>query len=77
MIVLLAVVLYPLLQIAVFTLGLRLTAAVTEPIGDKRVSGVTASLADGMSLLVTALAGTGFMFFVLLMLIIGSFNPGV
>lgn len=76
-IVLLAVVLYPLLQIAVFTLGLRLTAAVTEPIGDKRVSGVTASLADGMSLLVTALAGTGFMFFVLLMLIIGSFNPGV
>ena len=76
-VVLLAVVLYPLLQVAVFTLGLRLTAAVTEPLGDKRVSGMTASLADSMSLLVTALAGAGFMFFVLLMLIIGSFNPGV
>ena len=76
-VVLLAVVLYPLLQVAVFTLGLRLTAAVTEPLGDKRVSGMTASLADSMSLLVTALAGVGFMFFVLLMLIIGSFNPGV
>lgn len=76
-IVLLAVVLYPLLQTAVFTLGLRLTAAITEPVGDKRVTGVTTSLADGMSMLVTALAGTGFMFFILLMLIIGSCNAGV
>lgn len=76
-IVLLAVVLYPLLQTAVFTLGLRLTAAITEPVGDKRVTGVTTSLADGMSMLVTALAGSGFMFFILLMLIIGSCNAGV
>ena len=76
-VVLLAVVLFPLLQIAVYILSLRLTAALTEPMGDARTSSVLASLADSASLLVTALVGVGFMFFVVLMLVIGSFNPGV
>ena len=77
MVVLAASVLFPLLRLAVFILGLRLTAAVTEPIGDERTSAALASLADNAGLLVSALVGVGFMFFVLLMLIIGSFNPGV
>lgn len=76
-VVLAASVLFPLLRLAVFILGLRLTAAVTEPIGDERTSAALASLADNAGLLVSALVGVGFMFFVLLMLIIGSFNPGV
>ena len=75
--VLLAVVLFPLLQIAAYILVLRLAAAVTEPIGDKRVSELLSSLADNAGLLVTALVGVGFMFFVVLMLVMGSFNPGV
>lgn len=75
--VVLCVVLFPLIQLVVFMLGLRLTAAITEPIGDERTSSVMGSLADNMSLLVTALTGVGFMFFILLMLIIGSCNMGV
>lgn len=75
--VLAAVVLFPLLQLAAFILGLRLTAAITEPIGDTRTSSVLGALADNTGLLVTALVGVGFMFFVILMLVIGSFNPGV
>lgn len=75
--VVLCVVLFPLIQLAVFMLGLRLTAAITEPIGDERTPSVMGSLADNMSLLVTALTGVGFMFFILLMLIIGSCNMGV
>lgn len=75
--VLLAVVLFPLLQLVVFMLGLRLTAAIAEPVGDARTSSVLGSLADNMALLITALTGVGFMFFVLLMLIIGSCNLGV
>lgn len=75
--VVLCVVLFPLIQLVVFMLGLRLTAAMTEPIGDERTSSVMGSLADNMSLLVTALTGVGFMFFILLMLIIGSCNMGV
>ena len=75
--VLAAVVLFPLLQLAAFILGLRLTAAITEPIGDTRTSSVLGALADNTGLPVTALVGVGFMFFVILMLVIGSFNPGV
>ena len=73
----LAVVLFPLTRLAAYILALRLTAAVTEPMGDSRTSSVLAALADNSSLLVTALVGVGFMFFILLMLVIGSFNPGV
>ena len=75
--VLLAVVLFPLVRLASYILALRLAAAVTEPMGDKRTSEVLAALADNSTLLVTALVGVGFMFFVVLMLVIGSFNPGV
>ena len=76
-VVLLAVVLFPLLQLAAYILMLRLAAAVTEPMGDSRTSSVLAALADNARLLVTALVGVGFMFFIVLMLVIGSFNPGV
>lgn len=76
-VVLAAVVLFPLVQLASFILSLRLTAAIVEPIGDTRTSSVLGALADNTSLLVTALVGVGFMFFVIIMLVIGSFNPGV
>ena len=76
-VVLLAVVLFPLLQLAAYILMLRLAAAVTEPMGASRTSSVLAALADNSRLLVTALVGVGFMFFIVLMLVIGSFNPGV
>jgi stage III sporulation protein AE len=72
--VLVGIVLFPLLKIVIFTLSLRLASAVVEPIGDDRVSTVLTSVADNASLLLSALAGVGFMFFVLIMLIIGSFN---
>lgn len=77
MLVLLATVLFPLLKLVIFMLTLRLTSAIAEPIGDERVSGLLHSLADSMSLLTTALIGCGFMFFILLMLIIGSCNMGI
>lgn len=76
-IVLMAIILFPLLQLVIFMLGLRLTAAVVEPVGDTGTSSVLGALADNMSLLITALTGVGFMFFLLLMLIIGSCNLGV
>ncbi len=75
--ILAAVVLFPLLKLVAYNLCLRLTAALVEPIGDERVSKLLSSVADSLNLLVTALAGVGFMFFVLLMLIIGTYNPAI
>lgn len=75
--VLLGVVIFPLVKLVVFSLALRLTAAIVEPIGDDRVAGLLNSVADNMGLLVTALAGVAFMFFILIMLTIGSCNMGI
>lgn len=76
-IVLLSVVSFPLIKLVTFILSLRLTAAIVEPIGDDRVAGMLHSLAGNTSLLATALIGAAFMFFVVIMLIIGSCNMGV
>ena len=70
-IVLGAMVLFPLLRIVAFIFSLRLCSAMTEPIGDDRVSNMLSSVADNCGLLVSALAGVSFMFFILIMLIVG------
>ncbi len=73
-IVLIAMVLFPLLKIVIFIFSMRLASAIVEPIGDEKVSGMLSAVADNCSLLISALAGVAFMFFVLIMLIIGAFN---
>lgn len=70
-IVLGAVVLFPILRIVAFIFSLRLCSAITEPMGDDRVSNMLSSVADNCGLLVSALAGVSFMFFILIMLIVG------
>lgn len=72
--VLVAVVAFPLVKIILFSLSLRLTAAVVEPIGDERVSNMLTAAADNISLLVAALAGAAFMFFMIIMLVLGTCN---
>lgn len=76
-VILVCVVLFPLVKVVIFTLTLRLTSAIAEPIGDKRISGLLHTVADSMNLLVTALAGVSFLFYILLMLFIGSCNMGL
>lgn len=66
-----ATVLFPLLRIVAFVFSLRLASAVAEPIGDERVSNMLSSVADNCGLLISALAGVSFMFFVLIMLVVG------
>lgn len=76
-VILICIVLFPLVKVAIFTLTLRLTSAIVEPIGDTRMSGLLHTVANNMSLLVTALAGVAFLFYILLMLFIGSCNMGL
>lgn len=70
-IVLGALILFPLLKIVAFVFSLRLCSAIAEPMGDDRVSNMLSSVADNCGLLISALAGTAFMFFILIMLIVG------
>lgn len=70
-IVLGAVVMFPLLRIVAFIFSVRLCSAIAEPLGDDRVSNMLSSVADNCGLLISALAGVSFMFFILIMLIVG------
>lgn len=73
-IILVGAVLFPLVKTVIFALAVRLTAAIAEPLGDSRVASLMSGVASNVSLLVTAVAGVAFLFFVLLMLLIGSCN---
>lgn len=76
-IVLCATVLFPLVKIVIFSLTLKLASAVCEPLGDTRTSNLLYSVSKNMSLLITALAGVAFLFFLLVMLLISSCNMGI
>lgn len=76
-IVLCAIVLLPIIKVVVFSLGLRLCASIAEPVGDDRVSSLLTDVAKNVNLLVTALAGVAFLFFLMIMMIIATCNFGV
>ena len=68
----LAVVLAPLAQLLALVVGLKLTAGLIEPIGDKRMASFVGSVAECMRSLVAAVAGVGFTFVVTLLLVMCS-----
>lgn len=71
-------VLVPIVQTAVLTLGLKLTAGLCEPIcKDKRVSDLLFGVSKNTGLLIAALAGMAFMFIMVVMLVIATCNAGV
>ena len=74
-IVLCSIVLFPIVKVVVFSL--KLTSAVCEPLGDTRTSNLLFAVSKNTNLLITALAGVAFAFFLLVMLMISSCNPGV
>lgn len=76
-IVLCSIVLFPIVKVVVFSLTLKLTSAVCEPLGDTRTSNLLFAVSKNTNLLITALAGVAFAFFLLVMLMISSCNPGV
>lgn len=70
--VVLSVVLVPLAQLVVLTVGLKLTAGIIEPIGDRRMASFVGGVAECMRALVAAVAGVGFTFLVTLLMVMCS-----
>lgn len=75
--ILCAVVAFPIVKIVTFSLAMKMTSAICEPIGDTRTANLLSEVSKNLNLLITALAGVAFLFFILLMLLIGSCNMGV
>ena len=76
-ILLCATVAFPLVKVVMFSLAAKLTGAIAEPIGDDRVSKLLYGVSKNLNLLITALAGVAFLFFLTLMLLISSCNMGL
>lgn len=71
---LLGIVLAPIIKIVVFSLALKLTAAVTQPIGDARISNFLTTMNKSFGMLVACLLGVVFMYLVILALLIMTGN---
>ena len=72
-----ATVAFPLVKVVMFSLAAKLAGAIAEPIGDDRVSKLLYGVSKNLNLLITALAGVAFLFFLTLMLLISSCNMGL
>lgn len=73
----LSIVLAPVLKILIFSLGLKLVAGIIEPIGNKRMSEITYAISKNLTLLIVAMLGMAFMFFIMMILILLTCNAGV
>lgn len=71
---LLGIVLAPVVKIVVFSLALKLAAAITQPIGDTRISDFLTTMNKCFGMLVACLLGVVFMYLVILALLIMTGN---
>ena len=67
----------PLVNIIVFSLGLKLTSGIIEPIGDSKISKMLFDLSKNVNILLAIILGVAFMFVITIMLIIYACNLGV
>lgn len=69
-----SLLLTPVLNLIVYQLLLKLFAALAEPVGDSRISGLLTSLSKSVSFLLAVVLAIGLMLFISLMLLIVSAN---
>ena len=69
-----ATILAPALQLVAYSLFLKLTAGITEPVSDTRISSFISGLSGGVNYLIASIFCVGFMFFLSIFLLICSSN---
>ncbi len=74
LIMLLATILSPLLELIVFMLALKLIAGIVEPLGNRQVANFISSLSKSMVLLIVIVIGIAFVYFILIGLVMCSAN---
>jgi len=73
-ILLVSSILVPLVEIASYSLFLKLTAAVIEPVNDSKIANFLSSLSTGINYLTASLLAIAFMYFITIMLLVSSSN---
>lgn len=74
MLMIMMIMIFPLIQIVLLSLGLKLTAGLVEPIADSKISTFLTTIGKNLNMLIAVILGVAFMFFVTLMLFIVSSN---
>lgn len=74
LLLLLAYILAPVLNMVVLSLGLKLSAAVSEPVSNEKIPSFLYSAAKSFSLLIAAFLSVAFMFFITVMLLLMTSN---
>ena len=67
-------IIVPFIQLLAFSLFLKLTAAVTEPVGEGRISGFLSMLSTTLNYFIAGILAVAFMYFITLLLLICSSN---
>lgn len=67
----------PVIEIAVFSLGLKLVSGLIEPFCDERFCTMLSGVSKNLGVLIAIVLGVGFMFVVTVMLIVATCNAGV
>ena len=74
LIMLFSTILSPVFKILIFMLGLKLVAAILEPLTEKRISDFVYSVSKSLSMLIACVLGMGFMYLISVGLIMCSAN---
>ena len=74
LLLMLSSILSPLIELILFMLALKLIAGVVQPLGSSQVANFVSSLSKSMVLLIVLLIGVGFLYFILLGLVMCSAN---
>ena len=77
MMLVVSVVLFPIIKLAVLTLGLKVVSGIIEPITDKRMTDFVYGVSESTGQLIAGVSGCGFAFFIIMLICIGSFNVGL
>ncbi len=73
-IILLFTVVPYIIRVALLSLSLRLTAAISEPLGCKEISGAISDFGKNLTMLISMVLGVAFLYFLFIMLIIATGN---
>ena len=74
LLLLLATIISPIIQLVLFILALKLMAGIIQPLGDNKIANFISSLSKNMTMLIVMLVCVSFMYFIITGLVICSVN---
>lgn len=75
-IILFMIIIAPTIKILLFSIGLKLTAGIIEPMSDTRIPSLLYSVSKSLNILISIVLGMAFLVFIMFMMVISACNLG-